>query len=468
MRTRSLLIVCAILILISCKSAVKEPSVAGSFYPADPVELKSTVAEFLSRAEKKDVPGRILALISPHAGYVYSGQVAAFGYKNLHDIDTVILIGPSHYGNFQGASVYAEGSFKTPLGEIPIDERLARSFIDTNEDVGFYPDPFAREHSLEVQLPFLQGALGRFKIVPILISQPTPAMFEHLTELIAQTLASNKRAIIVASSDLSHYHDYEIALGKDSKMIESIEQLSPVQCESTVRSGKGEMCGAYPVMVAIEASRRMGANQAVVFKYANSGDVTGALDSVVGYVSLGIYKTPLSDDEKKELLDLARRTIVERVRNAGEIEYETQLPKFRAEAAVFVTINRQGRLRGCIGNIVPVMPLYQSVIKNAISASVHDPRFIPMSPSELDDMEIELSILSPLIPVESTNEIVVGRDGLYIIKGKHTGVLLPQVAPAFGWTREEFLEHVSEKAGLPNDAWRDGAQLFRFEAEVIK
>lgn len=465
-------LIMALMLLVSCKAQVKEPAVAGAFYPADKETLRLSVTDMLGNAESVSTPGRMLALISPHAGYIYSGQVAASGYKNLPEATTVVLIGPSHHASFKGASVYTEGYFKTPLGDVRVNEHLARLLIEPAEDVSFRPEAYDKEHSLEVQLPFLQvlqsGLGGNFTIVPILISQPTPAMFEHLATEIARILAADPKAIVVASTDLSHYYDYETALVKDSNMIAAIEKLSPGQCEATIRMGTGEMCGASPVMVTLEAARRMGANQAVKFRYANSGDVTGKLDNVVGYLSMGIYKTPFTEAERKELLELARSTISHRVESDEEVQYQTALPKFRADAAVFVTINRHGRLRGCIGNITPTMPLYKSIIKNSTAAAVQDWRFPPMTASEIKDMELEISILSPLIPVEDPKEIVVGRDGLYIVKGTHTGVLLPQVPVAEGWSREQFLEQVSRKAGLPPDAWKDKAELYRFEAEVIK
>ncbi len=470
MRLRSILVLLALIVSAACTPQVKPPAVAGAFYPADPAELRSTVKDFLDHAgPRQPDEGRMLALITPHAGYAYSGQVAAYGYKNLPpDIDTVVLIGPSHHEAFTGASVYTEGAFQTPLGDVPIDETLASSLIDPYSDVAFLPGAYAKEHSLEVQLPFLQSVLGKFKIVPVLVGRPTRNMFDHLATAIARILAENPRAIAIASSDMSHYHPYDSALKKDAFMIESIESLAPNQCEQTAFSGNGELCGLYPVMITLEAARRMGANETVKFMYANSGDTTGKLDSVVGYLSMGIYKSPLTADEKQQILSLARSAISEGVLKGDELEFQTALPRLRADAAVFVTINRQGRLRGCIGTVFPTMPLYKSIIKNSIAAALHDNRFKPMTPPELNDMQIEVSILSPMIPVSNPQDIVVGRDGLYIVKDKHNGILLPQVPVEFGWSREEYLQHLAEKAGLPPDAWREHAQIYRFEAEVLQ
>ena len=466
---RYLYIILVLAFCLSCKQSVKEPSVAGAFYPADRAELQSTVKSFLDNATGKDVDGRLIAVISPHAGYIYSGQVAAYSYKNLKDASTVILIGGAHKAAYKGASVYARGSWRTPLGDVPIDEKLAGMLLSDQDDVVFYPEAFEGEHSLEVQLPFLQSVLAKgFKIVPILISNPTKQMYDRLAGLLTEILAKDKRAVIVTSTDLSHYFDYESAKIKDAATIDAVETLSTRKLEDLLRSREGEMCGGFGVMLTLDVSRRLGANAGVLYKYANSGDVTGDKSSVVGYAALGLYKTSLTEAERKELLSLAKMAISKRVREGKPLDYSTHNPKFIADGAAFVTINRMGKLRGCIGNVVPVMPLYQSVAMNAYYASSNDPRFVPMTPDELDDMQIEVSILSPLIPVTDISEIQVGRDGLYIVKDGRTGILLPQVAPEQGWDRDTFLSMICKKAGLPEDAWKSGAELYRFEAEIIR
>jgi len=423
-------IFCLILILlpIGCKAEVKEPSVAGTFYPADTKELQNMVEEFLSKAEKIHNEGRPIALISPHAGYVFSGQVAAYGYKEIKgsDINKIILIGPSHRVGFKGASIYTKGSFRTPLGNIKINEKLAGSLLNENADVKFYPEAYEKEHSLEVQLPFLQTVLKEFTIVPILVGSPTRQTFEHLTSRLAEILDDN--TLLVVSTDLSHYHDYLVAKEMDSKVIAAIERLSVIDIERLLRTGEAELCGGYPVLIALEVARRGGANTGVLFKYANSGDVTGDRGKVVGYASIGIYRSPLTGEEKKELLSLARNAITEYVTNGKVIEAEMKNPKLKADGAVFVTIKRNGSLRGCIGHVQPVMPLYQSVIKNAVAACSSDHRFPPMKKDELKDMDIEISILSPLEPLKDVKNIQIGRHGLVIVKGMQSGLLLPQVA----------------------------------------
>lgn len=455
-------------LLSACKGPVKEPAVAGAFYPSEADALRAMVGGFLEQAESTPVDGRLIALVSPHAGYVFSGQVAAYGFKHLKGIDTVILIGPSHSSGFKGASVYTEGSFKTPLGLIKIDERLAKSLLNEPAHVRFYPEAYEKEHSLEVQLPFLQTVLKNFKIVPILISIPTRKSYEHLTSKLTEIISDNRNIILLASTDLSHYHNYQRAMEMDGKTISALKRLSVREVQGLLGSGEGEMCGAYPTMVAMDVARRLGANLGVLFKYANSGDVTPNRDRVVGYASMGLYRSPLTAEEKNELLSIARNSVTEYVRHGKVLETKIQNPKFMVDGAVFVTITRNSRLRGCIGSIQPVMPLYKSVQRNAIAACSRDPRFPPMKQQELDDMEIEISILSPLRPLKDISDIEVGKHGLYITKDRRAGLLLPQVPVEFGWDRDTFLKQVCLKAELPADAWKNGATLYRFTAEILK
>ena len=318
---------------------------------------------------------------------------------------------------------------------------------------------------LEVQLPFLQTVLKDFTIVPILIGSPTAKSFQHLVSKISAMLDDN--TIIVASSDLSHYHDYAQAKEMDGKIISAIERLSLADADSLLNSGKAELCGAYPVFIAIEAARRAGATRGVLFQYANSGDVTNDKSKVVGYASIGLFRDAFTEGEKKELLSLARNAISEHVISGNVPEEKAANPKFRADGAAFVTIKKNSALRGCIGHVQAVMPLYQSVIKNAVAASSSDPRFPPMKKEELKDIEVEISILSPLSPVKNVSDIQVGKHGLLIRRGNQSGLLLPQVASEFGWDRETFLRQLCRKAGLPDDSWKD-ADLYSFTAEIIK
>jgi hypothetical protein len=450
-----------------CSDNVKEPSVAGTYYPSDANELKKMIVDFLSAAEKVNANGKLVALISPHAGYRYSGQVAAYGYKQLKEsaFTRIILLGQSHRTSFKGASVYTKGAFKTPLGTVKTDVNYAEALLNESAEVKFLPHVFDGEHSLEVQLPFLQSVLSDFTIVPILIGSPTRKTFDHLVTHLTERL--DEKTLIIASTDLSHDHDYQTAKKMDSKIVSSIERLSTVQTHKLLSSGEAELCGGYPVLITEEVARIAGANLGLVYKYANSGDITGDKDRVVGYASIGLIKNTLTENEKQELLGIARYAINEHVLHQKTSEIKINNPKFETDGAVFVTIKKKGALRGCIGHVHPIMPLYQSVIKNAISAASKDSRFPPLQKEELKDLEIEISIISPLQPLKNIHDIQIGKHGLVIRKGMQQGILLPQVATEYGWDRETFLDKLCAKAGLPEGAWK-GADLYYFTAEIVK
>lgn len=453
---------------LACSADVKEPAVAGAFYPKDGKVLAKTVDSLLSGAKDKAGRGRLIALISPHAGYQFSGGIAAYSYNHLKErnIKTVILIGPSHHKSFTGVSVYTGDGMKTPLGVVKIDSKIAASLINKEADVTFFPEAFEKEHSLEVQLPFLQRTLKDFKVVPIVIGSPTRESYKFLTKKLTEIIRDDEDVIIIASTDLSHYHDYETAVKMDMKMIDAIERVSIDETERLLMSREGEMCGGYPVLYTMAVAQNLGATNAELYKYANSGDVTGDKSRVVGYAAMGFYKSYLSDKEKETLLQLAKETINVYVKDGKQPSSVTGIKRLKSNGATFVTIREHGILRGCIGNIMPDIPLYDSVIRNAVNAAARDPRFPPLSEQELDKIEVEVTILSPLELVKDTNAIEVGRHGLYIKKDGRSGILLPQVPLEFGWDRETFLQQVSKKAGLPPDAWKD-AELYWFTAEIV-
>lgn len=454
---------------LTAGGAVKEPAVAGSFYPADKQALTHMVDDFMTKARTAPAEGRLIALIAPHAGYEYSGQVAAFAYQHLKErpVDTVILIGPSHHVSFTGAAVYTTGGMRTPLGMIKINETIAASLINEKAQVAFYPAAFEKEHSLEVQLPFLQAALKNFTIVPILIGRPTRETFDHLGRVLTTILRTHKNAIIVASTDLSHYHDYKTAKAMDDKVIDAVVRMSPEDLEQRLSSGEGEMCGGYPVLLTLSIARQLGATHGIVYRSANSGDVTNDKAGVVGYAAIGLYKGQLTAAERTELLSLAKKTIKSYVQYGKAPEYTLKDPRLMANGATFVTIKRSGLLRGCIGNIQPIMPLYRSVIDNAVSACSRDPRFPAMNREELKNMDVEVTVLSPLEPLQDIKDIKIGIHGLFIVRNGNSGILLPQVAEEYKWDVPTFLEQVSIKAGLPRDAWKK-AHVFTFAADIIR
>jgi MEMO1 family protein len=465
----ALALIFAVFLLVRPAKHVKEPAVAGAFYPADEQALADMVKDFMASAESATVDGKLIALIAPHAGYQFSGHVAAYAYRHLKErnIDTVILIGPSHEAAVNGAAVFTAGRMRTPLGDVRINEQIARSLVDGKAQVTADPSAFKNEHSLEVQLPFLQATLKNFTIVPILIGQPTRECFDSLTRSLTAVLGKNQNVILIASTDLSHYHSYQKAKRLDSRVGDAVTRMSLEDLEHQLHSGECEMCGGYPVLFTMSVARRLGATNGVVYKYANSGDIMSDKSRVVGYAAMGLYRTELTAGERQELLALAKRSIESQVRLGKTREYRLRNARLAANGATFVTINRNNDLRGCIGNIDPVMPLYESVIKNAVAACSRDSHFKPMKRAELKDMQVEVAVLSPLEPLKNVRDIKIGTHGIYLVKGPNSGILLPHMAVDFKWDVPTFLEHVSIEAGLPKDAW-NSAQLYTFTADVIK
>jgi AmmeMemoRadiSam system protein B/AmmeMemoRadiSam system protein A len=476
-------------------SEIRRPAVAGAFYPGDPVDLTQTLAKFFSRAEKKALNGHPLAIIAPHAGYMYSGQTAAQAYKQIEgeEYETVVVISPSHTVFFQGASIYNGDAYQTPLGMIEIDKDLSSEIASIHPLVyasnkGHTGGSIRGEHALEVQLPFLQQVLGQFKLVAIVMGDQEDPSCRALGEVLASAL-KGKNCLIVASTDLSHFHSEKEARRLDGKIKETIEQYNPDRLLGVLSSGTGEACGGGPVVATLAASKRLGGQRVEMTGYTTSGETTGDFSEVVGYLSAVVVgerkkagrdafmgspaktrvkSNELTDDDKIYLLDLARQSIITKM--AGETPPAEDPPSkiLKENRGAFVTIKIGGQLRGCIGHIRAAKPLYETVIEMARAAAYEDPRFHPLTENELDDIEIEISALSPLIPVGDIDEIEVGRDGLIIVMDMHQGLLLPQVATEYGWDTITFLEQTCLKAGLPKNSYKDkNAKIYRFTADVF-
>lgn len=447
----------------------REPAVAGSFYPAERQALQEMVDGFLAKAANPPAEGELVALVAPHAGYVYSGAAAAHTYQRLRGttVRRVILIGPAHRVPIRGAAIYSRGSWRTPLGKVPIDERLATGLIDHNAGVIDDPVPFAEEHSLEVQLPFLQRVLGSFTIIPILVGNPTPATMASLSARIALLLRTEPGTMLVCSTDLSHYHDAATAHAKDNLVIDAVKRMALGDLESLLRTEQGEACGGWPLLLTMAAARGAGATNGTLYRYADSGETGGDNRRVVGYAAMGLYRTPLTAEHGKELLRIARQTVTDHVNKRPLPELACNDPRLAADGAAFVTLKgKDGELRGCIGAIQPVEALCRSVRNNAVAAASRDYRFSPVHPRELAGLDLEITVLSPLEPVTDLSEIRLGTHGVYL-QGKGTSsVFLPQVAPEQGWDLTTTLQQLARKAGLPADGWKNG-QLFRFTAEIV-
>lgn len=453
---------------------VRESMIAGSWYPGSKRELESMLDKFLEKTEKRDL-GRIRVLIAPHAGYLYSGQVAAFSFKQVEDADykKVIIMGPSHRHPLSGLSIGNYTHYKTPLGEVKISP-LAKEMIQKSDLINSIEDVHSMEHSVEIEIPFLQMVLRDFEIIPIVVGRLSEAQREEAADFLINYLDDS--TLLVVSTDLSHYHPYDSAAKLDTDSIDAITSLD------YGRAGECEMCGSEPVLIAIKIAQKMNLS-AEPLKYENSGDITGDKSGVVGYAAIAFYQNKsgnpnsngeLSREEQKFLLDLARDTIELYVKEGKTLEVETDNPKLRKKRGAFVTLEKGGMLRGCIGHIRAVEPLYLSVRGNAISAATKDPRFPPVKADELDKIEIEVSVLSApsLIKADSPDEylekIEAGRDGIIIEQGTGGATYLPQVWEQIP-DKVSFLENLCQKAWLPKDCWKDDdTKIYRYGVQAFR
>ncbi len=455
---------------------IREPAVAGLFYPADERALAKAVDALLENAPRHQFP-RLRGLVCPHAGYVFSGQTAAIGYKTLtgHDVRTVIVLGPSHYALLEGACITDAQGYRTPLGVVPISEKAAalaavapfalekpcrvqrpdwwrqapKAAPEPGQDT-----PETWEHSVEVQVPFLQRVVKDFKLLPIVVGMADP-------EKIAQGLAPilDDKTIVVASSDLSHYHPYDAAKDLDTRCVKAICNVNTDDMKSQ------EACGKLPILSLMHLAKIKGW-KAQLLDARNSGDVSGSRESVVGYAAVAFFEpgTETYDaTERKSLLELARRTLSKAaadpagpgpVLDAGSFSSKLAQPK-----GCFVTLTKGGVLRGCIGNILPKDALYQAVMENARNAALRDPRFDPVRPEEVSQIKIEISVLTVPEPLAFTSpddllaKLQPHRDGVLLRIGSRAATFLPQVWEQIPG-KVEFLDHLSQKAGCNPSAWR--------------
>jgi hypothetical protein len=474
---------------LSEEQKIRPPYVAGAFYPADANELGKMMDGFLARASAEKLEGDLVALICPHAGYEYSGGVAAYCYVQLkgRSYDRVVVIAPSHYESFPFSSIYEGTAYRTPLGDVPVDRDFAAKLVKLSSTIQFSGRGHGEvqghgEHALEDQLPFLQRVLGRFKLVPIVMGDPRYDACRALGIALAKAVQGTNTLILV-SSDLSHYHPYNEAEQMDHQILKLIEEWDYLSLSQNVeRNIWNGPCGGGPIVAAMIAAERLGAHHAQILNYANSGDVTGDKSRVVGYGAVALVaekenkkrgrksaEFSLTPGEKEELLKIARQSVVTAVREQRFYPVPAGEPEALQDArGAFVTLKEHGDLRGCIGYMSPVKALADTVRDVAAYAALQDRRFRPVSEGELAMLEYEISVLSPLQKVEDIKQIQVGEHGLLIRKGDNEGVLLPQVPVEEGWDRHTFLQQVSLKAGLPPDAWRDeDAELFMFTALVF-
>ena len=480
-------IIAIIMMINTCNGQQSEPVVrpatqANRFYTGDARELSEEVDSFLALHRGATIYHHVAAVIVPHAGYYFSGRVAASAYMSVpadQPYKRIFLLGPSHHEWLDGASVNTEADYyATPLGNVKVDRETARSISDADSVFSYQPKAHDREHCLEVQLPFLQRRFGDVPpIVPIIISTNDFNKLKRIAHVLKPYFTEEN--LFVISSDFSHYPSYEDACEVDALTGKAIETGSVeafiAALEQNAWSGKRNLATSACGELAIATLMLMmdGSYEVKHLMYQNSGDADNHDHSrVVGYHSFAIVRKSdagfaLSDDEKRLLKEIALTSIKDSL--AGkEISHSSPLTThLSAKCGAFVSLHKHGRLRGCIGHFGEDIPLHEIVAEMARAAAFEDPRFMPVTADELADIDIEISVLTPMRRIESLDEFELHRHGIYIRKGYRSGTFLPQVADEVNWTKEEFVSHCAQdKAGIGWDGWKD-AELYVYEAIVF-
>lgn len=465
----------------------------GPWYPADPAKLSQMLDDFFKAVPQPEKTTAVRAIIAPHAGFEYSGRCAAHAYRLLspaQGIRRVILLGVSHRSAFGGACVADYAAYSTPLGQVPVDTEICRA-LAAKKLFRSDRDTMRYEHSLENQLPFLQKALGgsEYKIIPILFGALDKKDFAAMAGIIAPYI--DRQTLVVVSSDMTHFgenysytpfrRDLRDNLTKlDQGFIATILKLDFDRYFSYHEKTGITACGFVPIGVMIHLFEKQNLHSTLA-DYYKSGDLTGDYSTSVSYASLAFTaanNTPkdpigLSRAEQKLLLEFARSSLRSYLKdNQAPQPKENQFsayPKLGENLGVFVTLRKDGELRGCIGSIIGVEPLFRGVMANAIHAAVEDPRFPPLRQKELDGVQIEISVMTPLQPVKDYRSIRLGSDGVVIRDGNAQAVFLPQVATETGWTLDQFLGNLCLKAGLERDDYRLAAAMkfYIFQAQVF-
>ena len=443
---------------------VRPPALAGTFYPADAPSLRREIARCLATTLPAPVgadttpSGELKALIVPHAGYIYSGQTAGRAYAQIaaqrNVIRRVVLLGPTHRVAIRGIAAPSVDCFCTPLGDIPLDRAAIAALGDLpyliTDDAAH-----AQEHSLEVHLPFLQTVLGNFSLIPLAVGQPTVV---EVAEIIDR-LWGGDETLIVASSDLSHFHSYAEAQQMDNATAEQILKLE-------LLTSYEQACGAMPINGLLHVARRRGMSIARLAQ-CNSGDTAGDKARVVGYASFGLYEPP---NLGSVLLANARNAIAA---HFGGTVASASHPEFANPGATFVTLTLDGQLRGCIGSLEAHRALGDDVRANAASAAFRDPRFSPLTTAEFERIKVEVSLLTKPSPMQFSSEadaltqLRPNVDGVILIAGNARSTFLPQVWEQIPEPRL-FMARLKQKAGLTADAWPEGIKLFRYGVQKWK
>lgn len=462
----------------------REPVAAGRFYPDDKKELKADLEQLFLVCQPPFNLQKIRALIAPHAGYVFSGEVAASAYNQLDseaNYQRVFVIASSHCARYQGASIYNQGHYKIPLGKVKVDTELANELIEANRVFSFYPEAHRDEHSLEVQLPFLRYKLGKtFKLVPIVIGTNDLNEIKQIADALKPWFTSEN--LFVISTDFSHYPEYKAAQKLDKITAEAILKNDPDIFFQTIQGNKKRpidhlstsICGWSSVLTLLYLTAGDETISYHHIQYKNSGDSLQFSDKnrVVGYHAIVVDEPKndsfiIQDKDKELLLNIARERLSKYLHRQNFIPSEKVIPEIlKTKTGAFVSIYKGRELRGCIGRFSEDQELYR-LVEELVVSSANDFRFELINAKDLPEIRIEISILSPMKRIYSINEFTLGKHGLYIKKGVHSGTFLPQVAEKTGWTKEEFFMHCSrDKAHLDPDGWKT-AELYTYEAIIF-
>ncbi len=429
---------------------IRNPVVSGQFYPESPSQLRAMIEGLVN---EKAVKEEVIGLVSPHAGYVYSGPVAGATISKVKFKDTFIIMGPNHSGRGKPLSIMTEGVWKTPLGEVEIDSELGKRILATSSCLQEDSVAHQYEHSIEVQLPFLQYFKSDIKLVPIILAYSSGAIYKEIGKDIAKAVKELNRAVVImASSDMTHYESQESAQKKDTQAIEAILDLNEDELLKRVDELNISMCGYAPTVSLISAAKELGATGAELVKYQTSGDTTGDYSAVVGYA--GIIITAMSP-----LVRLAKRTVETYVKEGKTPKVGELTPEMRERAGVFVSIHKFGELRGCIGTFEPSQEnVAEEIAVNAISSATRDPRFPPVAPNELKDLSYSVDVLTKPEPIKSKDQLDPKRYGVIVEAGFRRGLLLPDLE---GVDSVDYqIDICRQKAGITPD---EPIKLYRFE-----
>ncbi len=441
---------------------IREHKFAGEWYPGDKFELSKSLKEYFEDNEKLYFNGKVKAVIVPHAGYIYSGEVAASAFNQLEETyETVFLLGPSHNYPLKDVSISGFEYFSTPLGKIKVSDK-AKSMLNSGKMISNIEEAHENEHSLEIELPFLQYKLNNFEIVPLLVGETDSV---KLKEEIMKYLGEND--LIVVSVDLSHYHPHEEAMMLDAYSIDNILRLDSQGILDA------EIDAPWAVSSLLEIAKENYWTPYLV-SYSNSGKASGDMSSVVGYAAIVfVDENYFSADEKKFMLELSRKSIENYLEKGSELVVdEKDVPeKLKEQMGCFVTYSKNSQLRGCIGNILPQSKIYKCIIENSVKAALEDIRFPPIKKEELKEVEMSISILSEPVffgnggGIELLELLSEGEYGVILMRGESQGTFLPSVWETIP-DEIDFLENLCLKSGMEKSCWTDTeTEIYIYNAE---